>query len=176
MNCEQEIFRVIKNVLSQSLVLKESQCLMTETYDIKYNQWVMLDLPKVDLVLNNLLMNAFQHSKARNVSIHSWIEGNYLICSIADDGCGIPSKYITDPDEFRFEEKFSCTLGLGISVCLCLTKIMNGKIDFKITTSGTTVTVKFPVKMIETPELKEVIEPNLKILVVDDSKNSPSLF
>ncbi|MEL7657213.1 MAG: ATP-binding protein, partial [Bacillota bacterium] len=126
--------------------------------EIKYKSVLIKELGDLPLtrcnqgqlnqVFLNLLLNAAQAiEKQGEIIIKTWVEGNNILISVADNGPGIPPEI-----QNRIFEPFFTTkevgkgTGLGLSVSYDIVKKHNGTIEVESTQGeGTTFTVKLPI-------------------------------
>jgi two-component system NtrC family sensor kinase len=113
------------------------------------------DLPPVlcwpqqlNQVFMNLLVNAAHAiEKEGEITVRSWTEGDAVLVSVSDTGCGIPRENLS-----RIFEPFFTTkevgkgTGLGLSITYDIVKKHSGAITVKSEEGkGTTFTVRIPV-------------------------------
>ncbi len=114
-----------------------------------YSSEVGRDLPcdseQVKQVLLNLLLNAVQASRPRDVvSIHARANGNYFIVEVTDQGCGIAADARDQIFEPFFTTKESGT-GLGLAVAANIVQQHNGRLTLTDNPSGgTTFRLELP--------------------------------
>jgi signal transduction histidine kinase len=100
------------------------------------------------LFLNLLLNAAHAIATQGEIRIKTRREGDSVIATVSDTGCGIPPEIVG-----RIFEPFFTTkpvgqgTGLGLSVAYDIVKKHNGKIDVESTVgTGTTFTIRLPIK------------------------------
>jgi len=116
-------------------------------------QWVQLDVPKMEKVLNNLLSNAIKFTPySGQVRIQATHSNGRLDISVSDTGRGIP------PDEIPlvFDRYFQTRRhdlpleggsGIGLALTKELVELMNGTISVKSTIGkGTVFQVLIPIE------------------------------
>ncbi len=151
------------------------------------------DPTRIQQLLNNLIGNAFKHTKEGYIKIKLELaaDGDFYFITVEDTGCGIPKEEITNiyqpfyRSEISLNQKIQGS-GLGLSICSKLVKIMKGEI---ITTSevnkGSSFTLKLPYERAEDESKKESLDKDLSmevkkvfkqlnILVIDDDMDSLS--
>lgn len=108
---------------------------------------VFCDPEYLELILNNLLSNAFKYTdEGGNVTITLEKQGNELSLSVQDTGCGIPS----DKQEKIFERFYqvnnACmSSGIGLSVVKKLVDMHHGRIELESEEGqGSTFSVYLP--------------------------------
>ena len=112
---------------------------------------VTVNPDEINQVLLNILMNAVSAVRAKGVqgiiSLRTFQEGNYVCCSISDNGEGIPEESLPHIFEPFFTTKpigAGTGLGLSISYEIVVNK-HGGKIDVQTKPGeGTTFTICFP--------------------------------
>ena len=115
-----------------------------------YEQLVVeIDAQNVSVILEQIILNACQHT--HQGSVHARIDyiGDRLIIAVEDTGEGIDETL--QPNIFeRFATGASSGSGLGLSICYELIQQMNGTINIKSKPGkGTTVWFSIPCKMTE---------------------------
>ena len=94
---------------------------------------VLCDPEYMELILNNLLSNAFKYTnEGGSITVTLEKQGNELLLSVQDTGCGIPS----DKQEKIFERFYqvnnaSMSSGIGLSVVKKLVDMHHGRIELK---------------------------------------------
>lgn len=104
------------------------------------------DRDKLNQVFLNLLLNSLQAiEEGGRLGIRAEREGNMIICTIEDDGCGIDEEHVTRVFDPYFTTKKDGT-GLGLAMSAKIIEEHSGSIEFKsVLEKGTTVTVYLPV-------------------------------
>ncbi|MFA0960327.1 ATP-binding protein [Roseivirga sp. BDSF3-8] len=107
----------------------------TSSFDDLEHQYVKLDVPKLEQVLNNLLSNAFKYTqKGGTVKFEVTREPGFICFAVSDTGQGISPEelpYIFD----RFyqgrpaENSLQSGTGIGLSLVRELVKLMGGEIS-----------------------------------------------
>jgi len=149
---ELDLADLIKNMVSQYNVFAEAS-------DIKLSFKVDDSIPKafadasmLKLVIENLIDNAIRYTKGGgSIDIKIKEEQNYLLCSIKDQGVGIPEK----EQKHIFQKFFRAGnalkqrtrgSGLGLYVCKLIINKSGGKIWFESTENkGTTFYFTLPI-------------------------------
>ncbi len=141
-----------------------------------------LDREKVEIILNNLLSNAFKCTgKGGEVKVSVEDRGNTLLISVRDTGRGISPAdlpHVFDRFYQSKEKNIPAEGGTGIGLALCreLIALMSGNIRAEsIPGSGSTFFVELPKKevLIE-PLTKGVISDNIQSTVWETSFPLPS--
>ncbi len=114
--------------------------------------FVRADRLRIRQVLRNLLSNAQKYGGA-NIEVQGRVEGRTYVCSVSDDGPGIPSE-VADRLFQRFVHQGNDTavtgsVGLGLSIVHALLQGMGGSITHARTDGKTRFTVRLPL-VIET--------------------------
>ena len=115
-----------------------------------YEQLVVeIDAQNVSVILDQIILNACQHT--HQGSVHARIDyiGDRLVISVEDTGEGIEEELLPSIFE-RFATGASVGSGLGLSICKELIQQMGGTINIKSAVGkGTTVWFSIPCKMTE---------------------------
>ncbi len=109
---------------------------------------LLLDNDYIELILNNLLSNAFKYTpKGQSISLSLETDNDMLRFTVADTGCGIPADKL-DKIFTRFYQVNDSTSGNGIGLSLVkrLVELHHGdiKVESKLG-EGTSFTVSLPV-------------------------------
>lgn len=137
----------------------------------------MADEKQISQVFLNIVNNAFQAMKDEGgtLTISSAREGNNIVFTISDTGCGIPKEHLLKIFDPFFSTKGSGGTGLGLSVSHGLIRAHQGEISVKSKPGkGTTFTIKLPIT--QAAKQKIPAEPShtagkrerYKVLVADD--------
>ncbi len=165
--------------------------------EINYNmpQIVISDPTRIQQIIVNLIKNAVKFTTKGHVKFIADFdsEKQYFIFKVEDTGIGIPKeKHDKIFGEYYQVDKSTTRnyggTGLGLSICKKLTELMNGTINvetnsFNGTTFSLTIPYKIPNEEIKA-EVKNVYKinssfitnKNVKILIVDDYKESINNF
>ncbi|EGA65516.1 hypothetical protein VIBR0546_14560 [Vibrio brasiliensis LMG 20546] len=126
-------------------------------------------------VLMNLLSNAVKFTQQGSVSVELLIEGQQLVCHVADSGVGISPEKLTEIFKPFTQEDGSITrrfggTGLGLAICNQLIEIMQGTISVSSTPGvGSRFTVSVPLEVSDQQPEKFKLEQRA-LLVVNESK------
>jgi len=124
--------------------------------NIKCNAIVDLDQTNVRQVLQNLLSNAIKFTSDGSVTLRCHLDNDNLIFQVIDTGKGIspdfkPNLFLP----FHKENEFTQGVGLGLSLCLRLSKALGGKVFLKRSSpQGSVFQFELPVSF-------SIIKPNL---------------
>lgn len=115
-------------------VLRETGLMLSITEDL-WCQQVCLDEAKVKQIVRNLLNNALKHRKTR-VELEINTQEDHLVCSVKDDGEGIPSAYHKKIFEsyFQIDDKNASAVrghGLGLAGVMVLVEDMGGELSLE---------------------------------------------
>ena len=118
--------------------------------DNPYEQLVVdIDAQNVGIILDQIIINACQHTTQGYVRTRIDYIGDRLIFAVEDTGDGISADFLPTIFE-RFATGANTGSGLGLSICNELTHQMGGTINIKSTVGkGTTVWVSLPCKASE---------------------------
>ncbi|WP_170110177.1 hybrid sensor histidine kinase/response regulator transcription factor [Flavilitoribacter nigricans] len=109
--------------------------------------WV--DLEKIQIVINNLLSNAFKFTpKGRSVNFGVYEEGDDLVIEVKDEGLGIRKDELTNifTPFFQASNSYSAGgTGIGLTLCKSIVELHLGTIDLQSREGkGTRVLVRIP--------------------------------
>ena len=111
---------------------------------------VRADQLRLRQVLRNLLSNALKYGGS-GIEVRGLVEGRTYVCSVSDDGPGMPSE-VADRLFQRFVHQGSATsltgsVGLGLSIVQALLRGMGGSIAHARTEGKTIFTVRLPLAL-----------------------------
>ena len=111
---------------------------------------VRADRLRMRQVLRNLLSNAQKYG-GPNIEVRGRVEGRTYVCSVLDDGPGIPSE-VADRLFQRFLHQGHATsvtgsVGLGLSIVHALLQGMGGSITHNRTEGKTRFTIRLPLAL-----------------------------
>lgn len=105
-----------------------------------------LNKQQIRQVLMNLARNGIEAmSPGKTLTIRTYIEGEDVVLSVADQGQGIPLEIREQIGKSFFTTKEQGT-GIGLAVCYRLVKKHNAKMTFESNAHGTTFYVKFRIR------------------------------
>ncbi len=149
-------------------------------------EFMISDSTKLNQILVNLVNNAMKFTESgKSVYLDVVQEADWIVFNIVDEGIGIPASRQQSIFE-NFEQADSSTTrkyggtGLGLAIVKHLTHLLKGQVSLKSQEeqpSGTTVSVRIPLKSILVSEVFseiEWIEEHLfsednRVLVVEDN-------
>jgi len=109
---------------------------------------LLLDPNQIEQVFINIFLNAAQAMQGEGVlAIRSWLdpEGDEVLFSITDNGCGIPEAHLAKVFDPFFSTKENKGTGLGLSVSYGIIQEHGGSIEVHSEVGvGTTFTLRFP--------------------------------
>ncbi len=130
-----ELINII--IKSSKLLLKENEISLSFNFSEDIIRVVEIDVEKIKIVIQNLLENAIKYSKNEaKIKIDLKNHKKYLIFSIQDNGCGIP----TEEQEKIFNKFFRSSnakkvdtegSGMGLFVIKNIIEAHNGNIWFR---------------------------------------------
>ena len=145
------------------------------------------DVSRLKQVVNNLVSNAIKYTDQGSITVTSVLNGNRLIISVADTGCGM-----TDDEQQRIFNAFTRLpgaqgkegVGLGLSITREIMQLLDGSIRVNSQKGrGTKFTVTIPVEMVKvsvensclpTTDTRSTIDnaptASLAVLVIDDDQ------
>lgn len=145
------------------------------------------DVSRLKQVVNNLVSNAIKYTDQGSITVTSVLNGNRLIISVADTGCGM-----TDDEQQRIFNAFTRLpgaqgkegVGLGLSITREIVQLLDGSIRVNSQKGrGTKFIVTIPVEMVKesvencclpTTDTSSTIDntptARLAVLVIDDDQ------
>ena len=109
---------------------------------------IRLSNTEIQQVLLNLMNNALDSLEKRggNITLTSWLEGDEVVISVADNRPGIPRANLARIfDPFFTTKPVGKGTGLGLSICYGIVKKMGGEIDVRsVVDAGTTFYLRLP--------------------------------
>lgn len=109
---------------------------------------ISLSNTEIQQVLLNLMNNSLDSLEKRggNITLTSWLEGDEVVISVADNGPGIPRANLARIfDPFFTTKPVGKGTGLGLSICYGIVKKMGGEIDVRsVVDAGTTFHIRLP--------------------------------
>lgn len=157
--------------------------------DIRISPKVMCcsDVSRLKQVVNNLVSNAIKYTDQGSITVTSVLDGNLLVISVADTGCGM-----TDDEQQRIFNAFTRLpgaqgkegVGLGLSITREIVQLLEGSIRVSSQKGrGTEFTVTIPVEMVKESVENSCLPPtaprstldntptaSLAVLVIDDDQ------
>jgi signal transduction histidine kinase/CheY-like chemotaxis protein len=126
-------------------------------------------------VITNLLLNAIDAlPNGGRVHIKTWVDGDMVALSVADDGVGMSEEVVRRAQEPFFTTKGLKSTGLGLSVNYGLVQQHGGELTIdSVPGRGTTVTVRLPIDGVSAPASSGTASgsegsSSLMVLVIDD--------
>ncbi|OKY77285.1 MAG: Signal transduction histidine kinase containing PAS domain [Candidatus Methanohalarchaeum thermophilum] len=136
-NKEININNILKDAIEKNQDLaKEKNIKLQKNYPKKIHRVKGGKLLKE--LFNNLIENAIKHSKGNKIQINCKTRENKVICSIEDDGKGIPDKKKKKIFHKGYKHGETAGTGLGLYLAKEITKNYNGKIEVKDSKLGGT--------------------------------------
>ena len=145
------------------------------------------DVSRLKQVVNNLVSNAIKYTDQGSITVTSVLDGNRLIISVADTGCGM-----TDDEQQRIFNAFTRLpgaqgkegVGLGLSITREIVQLLDGSIRVNSQKGrGTKFIVTIPVEMVKESVENSCLPPtdtrstidntptaSLAVLVIDDDQ------
>lgn len=150
-------------VFKLKVKLQDIQQLLTENFSyyeklaaqkhLKYtldsameNRPVYIDGQYLELIVNNLLSNAFKYTDSGSITVRAALEGGDLILEVKDTGIGIPvDKQAKIFERFYQVEKQHIGSGIGLSLVQRLVELHHGQIEIESEEGkGSRFTVRIP--------------------------------
>lgn len=145
------------------------------------------DVSRLKQVVNNLVSNAIKYTDQGSITVTSVLDGNRLVISVADTGCGM-----TDDEQQRIFNAFTRLpgaqgkegVGLGLSITREIVQLLDGSIRVNSQKGrGTKFIVTIPVEMVKESVENSCLPPtdtrstidntpaaSLAVLVIDDDQ------
>lgn len=140
-----------------------------------------IDGQYVELILNNLLSNAFKYTDSGSITVKAYVRGNNLAIEVSDTGIGIPK---ADQErifgQFNSENNENIGNGIGLSLVRKLVELHHGTIELASEEGkGSTFTVLLPQDLsvyseeeIGRNERKEIFSDNTRDMYVIENENN----
>ena len=149
----QDINAVIENSLALNHILARKEGISLTFKGQKHIPRVMLDEPKIEQVLNNLVANAIEHSGSQSiVEIVSSHDGHMVIISVTDQGPGLSQEDMQNlfkpfTGSARRKPSGAKSTGLGLVIASKIIEAHQGKIWVKSEIGkGATFSFSIPLK------------------------------
>ncbi|TGE34477.1 ATP-binding protein [Desulfosporosinus sp. Sb-LF] len=129
----------------------------TQNKQISFIQGVIPNLKlnsnEISQMILNLVRNGLESMEERgSLTIKSCVEGDEVVLSIEDEGCGIPKENLNKLGTPFFTTKDFGT-GLGLATSYKIAESHNAKIHINSSSSGTTFCILFPIPEQEQGEM-----------------------
>lgn len=101
------------------------------TCDLQPDQFVLVDLLRMEQVISNFISNAIKYTARGHISVSMHLESNELICIVEDSGIGIPSSelpFIFDSYYRASNSNTSNSHGIGLAICKEIITQHRGKV------------------------------------------------
>jgi PAS domain S-box-containing protein len=161
---EVELDTYIESIIDESLIPDNVNVIRK----LESKARVSIDVNKMKRVVTNIIFNALDAmSGGGKLWVSTELEGEYVVISIRDNGCGIPDDIKTNLFKPFVSSKSNGT-GLGLSFCKRIVEAHIGNISIESKVgSGTTCIIRLPrltmqtKSMIQSPNLEgELITPH----------------
>jgi len=97
--------------------------------DFPWSNKIQLDAKEISQLVLNLCRNGLEAMHERGtLTIRTYIEGEHLVLSVQDEGCGISIEYLDKLGTPFFTTKENGT-GLGLATCYSIANQHNARID-----------------------------------------------
>jgi signal transduction histidine kinase len=122
--------------------------------DIKQGTVFAGERVRLAQIIENLLSNGIKYKNPERehqfVKVSAWNENDSLHLNIADNGLGIPQKYLSDVFKMfkRFHPAVSSGSGLGLSIVKKHVDSLNGTIQVTSSDAGTQFKITLPMGVI----------------------------
>jgi len=141
------------------------------------------DCPKIQQILNNILMNAAKFTERGYIHVHVCRVGHSYNIAVKDTGIGISCERLEEIFK-EFHQLPTGNLkgdgvGLGLRIAKTLAEMMGGTIHVESTVGvGSTFTIQLPISPLDhqTASEKVLHLPNHQVLIVEPSLLSERIF
>lgn len=148
---ETDLFSIAESVVASLCPQAESASVSLE---LRGEKAMLCGIPRLlGSIVYNLCDNAIKYNRSGGlVSVSVSCEAEFVTLVVADNGIGIPSEHRERIFErfYRVDKSHSKEIGgtgLGLSIVKHAARLHNAQLDLKsVVNSGTTVTVKFPIR------------------------------
>ena len=153
-----EVFRFIKTITSSFSPLAEQKSIQFDVNIPDDSAFVLLDSQKLEIIVNNLLTNAFKFTPDKGIVGLSIVfdegeTGSLLKLKIEDSGNGLSAKEIGGIFDHFYQNKKAISdevIGIGLSMTNELVNLMGGSIDVESQKgAGSSFSVVLPVTVLE---------------------------
>lgn len=123
----------LEELLEKTISLLQDKAVKKGLYmnweiDINTPKNIYGDYKRVKQILINLIVNAVNYTDTGGITVKANVNEHLLQISVKDTGCGISNTHIHDifDDYYQIEPDFAKGLGLGLSICKRLARMMGG--------------------------------------------------
>lgn len=177
-----------QNILAEnfefySKTAKDKKLKYTFISDIE-DRTFYIDGQYVELILNNLLSNAFKYTDNGSITVKAYVRGNNLAIEVSDTGIGIPKAAQTKIfEQFNSENNDNIGNGIGLSLVQRLVELHHGSIELSSEEGkGSTFTVLLPQDLgvyseeeIGRNDRKENFSDNTRDMYVIENENNETI-
>lgn len=163
---------------NQIIANEQSVRIQLETNTETFPYAIISDQTALEKILNNLLVNAIKFTKEQTeVLLHVEVKDNVMSILVSDQGQGIPEELLPyifqpfPPAQYKFIEGN----GIGLTLVERLVHLLEGKIQVKSGSMGTTFEIEIPVTTTEIESVRKASKTihkeslvNTKILIIED--------
>ena len=129
---KREIYSVVKDCFSFYEKLARYKSLNYNFISDLEGIDVLADEKYVEIIINNLLSNAFKYTKEGSITVNLSLNDNFLILNVTDTGIGIPfNKHKKIFERFTQLDSTYMGSGIGLSLVQRLVELHHGKIELK---------------------------------------------
>lgn len=111
--------------------IEQANIVYESSFSVERVSNVMLDLDRIEQVLNNLISNAIKYTPGGKIRFSMETEGGNVIFAVEDNGIGIPEKdlpYIFDMHFRASNNQLTNSYGIGLSICKQIIAYQKGEI------------------------------------------------
>ena len=128
--CAQDIGQILRENFSYYKKLAASKHLKYTLEDETGGKRLLIDGQYLELILNNLLSNAFKYTDSGSISVRAFEKGKDFVLEVKDTGIGIPvDKQARIFERFYQVEKKHIGSGIGLSLVQRLVELHHGRIE-----------------------------------------------
>ncbi|MGN7477507.1 ATP-binding protein [Solibacillus silvestris] len=111
--------------------VKEASLSYSTISRVSQEQYVVIDLLRIEQVISNLIANAIKYTEKGQIKLKVYVEADELICMIEDSGIGIPANELPFIFDSYFRASNTNALnshGIGLAICKEIITQHHGKI------------------------------------------------
>lgn len=111
--------------------IEQANIVYESSFSVEQESHVMIDLERIEQVLNNLISNAIKYTPGGKIQFSIEIEGENVVFAVEDNGMGIPEKdlpYIFDMHFRASNNQMTNSYGIGLSICKQIVAYHRGEI------------------------------------------------
>ncbi len=169
-----DIYKLLSDWTAMFESLAISNNVKLKTSIPKDSLWVPIDEDAMEKIMYNLISNAIKFSRPKTkIKVSASYQNEELSIQVKDEGIGIDKKDIPKIFDrfFQVENSSNLGTGLGLSLTKELVELHGGTISVKSKTNkGTSFTLLFPLKSLNTYEEQQEVSKKEGFNQVDNTK------